>query len=510
VIHLNSILSSPLTDSFRSRGAVKKGKACATTNDFPFSNHHERFGQFDKAGDIDKMLKVMKFGGSSLDDAASLKTIKDIIVSQEGGKVVVLSALKGVTQELNRAVKEIQSDESRIDSAINAISSRHYSVLRCAVSSPRVLADGMDRLSALLRRLERLFYGIAYTEELTPKTRDLVLSFGERFSVCIMESVFQSDGVPAKAFFADDLGIVTDGEYGNATVDLKETARHIRKKLTRCVDDGTVPLVTGFFGRTKEGHTTLFGFGGSDYSAAIVAHSICADVIEVWKDVDGFMSAEPSLVPNAHLIDRLSYEEAAELAYFGAKILHPRMVGPAELKGIPIKVKNTLKKSEKETLIGKESYESGDIIKSVAYSRDLGVLRVWGGSVGYKPGVLTKLVSSLAELGINIRSVITAQTCINILLGRGDLDAGHQAVKQAQSTSVELIEKIDDLALVGVVGEGLASTEGLAARVFTAVAGNGINVEMISFGARVAFYLLVRESGLEGTVRAIHNEFFKS
>ncbi|MHC9542740.1 MAG: aspartate kinase [Vulcanimicrobiota bacterium] len=456
------------------------------------------------------MLKVMKFGGSSLDDAASLKTIKDIILSQDGQKVVVLSALKGVTQELNQAVMEIQNDESKIDQAINTISSRHYTVLRGAVSSPRVLAEAMERLSALLRRLERLFYGIAYTEELTARTRDLVLSFGERFSVCIMESVFLSAGVSSKAFFADEAGIITDGEYGNATVDLKETSRHIRKKLMKCLEEGTVPLVTGFFGRTKEGHTTLFGFGGSDYSAAIVAYSICADIIEVWKDVDGFMSAEPSLVANAHLIDRLSYEEAAELAYFGAKILHPRMVGPAELKNIPIRVKNTLKTSEKETLIGRESYESGDIIKSVAYSRDLGVLRVWGGSVGYKPGVLTKLVSALADLGINIRSVITAQTCINILLGQSDLEAGYQAVKQAQSTSVEFIDRIDDLALVGVVGEGLASTEGLAARVFTAVARCGINVEMISFGARVAFYLLVKDSELQNTVRAIHDEFFKT
>ncbi len=452
----------------------------------------------------------MKFGGSSLDDAASLKAVKDIILSQDGQKVIVLSALKGVTHDLNRAVAEIQKDEARIDQTINSISSRHYTVLRSAVSSPRVLADATDRLAALLRRLERLFYGIAYTEELTPRTRDLVLSFGERFSVCIMESVFLSGGIPSKAFFADELGIITDGEYGNATADLKETSRHIRKKLMKCVEEGTLPLVTGFFGRTKEGHTTLFGFGGSDYSAAIVAHSLCADVIEVWKDVDGFMSAEPSLVPDAHLIDRLSYEEAAELAYFGAKILHPRIVGPAELKSIPILVKNTLRTSEKETLIGKESYESGNIIKSVAYSKDLGVLRVWGGSVGYKPGVLTKLVSALADLGINIRSVITAQTCINILLCRSDIEAGYQAVRQVQSTSVEFIDRIDDVALVGVVGEGLASTEGLAARVFTAVAKEGINVEMISFGARVAFYLLVKDAELDNTVRAIHNEFFKT
>jgi aspartate kinase len=455
------------------------------------------------------MLKVMKFGGSSLNDAKSCREVKDIIMRQEGQKVIVLSALQGVTQELNQAVDDVLRDESRIDGVINSITARHHTVIRGAITSPKVLSETMEKVNLLLRRLERLFYGVAYTEELTPRTRDLVLSFGERFSVCIMEGIFLSECIPAKAYSADDLGIVTDSEFGNATVDLKETGRNLRKKLTKCLDEGIIPLITGFFGRTPEGHTALFGFGGSDYSAAVVAYSVDADVIEVWKDVDGFMSAEPKLVPGAHLIDKLSYEEAAELAYFGAKILHPRIVGPAELKNIPIRIKNTLRSSGRETMIGREGYESGDIIKSVTFSKDMGAIRVWGGAVGYKPGVLAELVSTIARMGINIRSVITAQTCINILLGRKDLDTCYQALKQLGSTSVEAVEKMDDIALVGVVGEGLASTEGLAARVFTAVARKGINVELISFGARVAFYLLVKAGALEETVRAIHDEFFK-
>ncbi|MDQ7823224.1 MAG: aspartate kinase [Candidatus Eremiobacteraeota bacterium] len=454
------------------------------------------------------MLKVMKFGGSSLDDAKSLNDIKNIISAEEGSKAIVLSALKGITRELTEALDRVLKDEKEIDPVINSISSRHYTVIRGAVTSPRILSETMEKTSYLLRHLERLFYGIAYTSELTPRTRDMVLSYGERFSVRIMEGVFLSGGIQAKALDADDLGIITDGEYGNATADLKETGRHIRKKLLKIIDEGAIPLVTGFFGRTPQGHTTLFGFGGSDYSAAIVAHALDADVIEVWKDVDGFMSAQPSLVPEAHLIDRLSYEEAAELAYFGAKILHPRIVGPAELKNIPIRIKNTLKASEKETVIWKEGYESGDIIKSVTYSREIGVLRVWGGGVGYKPGVMKDLVTAIASIGVNIKSVITAQTCINILLEQHDLDACYQALREVKSTSVEDIEKANDLALVGVVGEGLATTEGLAARVFTSVARKGINVEMISFGARVAFYLLVKENLLEETIRAIHNEFF--
>lgn len=455
------------------------------------------------------MIKVMKFGGASLDDGASFKAIKDIIVRQQEKKVVVMSAIKGITQELNRGVDEVLRDERRIDPILNSISSKHLTLIRSSLCSPRILSETLEKVSVLMRKLERLFYGIAYTEELTPRTRDMVLSFGERFSVRIMEGIFLSEGLKARAFDADELGIITDGEWGNATADLKETSRHLKKKLMKCLDEGVIPIVTGFFGRTPQGHTTLFGFGGSDYSAAIVAYSLDAGVIEVWKDVDGFMSAEPDLVPRAHLIDRLSYEEAAELAYFGAKILHPRIVGPAELKDIPIRIKNTQGTSQKETIIGKEGYECGGIIKSVTFSKDIGVIRVWGGGVGYRPGVLTELVSAIARMGINIRSVITSQTCINILLGRHDLEVCYKAVCEVGSTSVEDVEKIADLSLIGVVGEGLATTQGLAARVFTAIAGRGINVEMISFGARVAFYLLVKETLLEETIRAIHSEFYE-
>jgi aspartate kinase len=454
-------------------------------------------------------MKVMKFGGASLIDADSLRRIRDIILNQEEPKAVVLSALQGVTQELNRGLKDALRSDKRIDAVISSLTQRHCGLVREVVSSPRVLASTMETINRRLRTLERLYYGISYIEELTPRVRDLILSFGERLIVHIMAGLFLSDGLEARAWEADELGIVTDREFGNASADLKESTKNVRKALIKDIEKGVIPFITGFFGRTRDGHTTLFGWGGSDYTAAVLAFALDASVLEVWKDVDGFMSANPKFVPGAHLVDKLSYREAAELAYFGAKILHPRIVIPVEPKNIPIVIKNTMGTGKLQTHIVKEGYTREDVIKSVTYSTDIALLQIKGAGVGYKPGVLANLVNSVSHLGVNIRSVITAQTCINLLLEKSDLDICYDAVSKVESSVVDALEKIDDVAVVGVVGEGLAKTKGLAARVFTAIAAAGVNVEMISSGASpVAFYLIVKEKDLEKTVKAVHKEFF--
>jgi aspartate kinase len=383
--------------------------------------------------------------------------------------------------------------------------------VREVVSSPRVRAQTMETVNEKLRTLERLFYGVSYTEELTPRVRDLVLSYGERLIVHVMAGLFLSDGLDAKAWEADKLGIITDNEFGNASADLESTAKNVREALLDDLDKGVIPFVTGFFGRTPDGHATLFGWGGSDYTAAVMAYALDASVLEVWKDVDGFMSANPKFVPNAHLVEQLSYREAAELAYFGAKILHPRIVIPLEPKNIPILIKNTAHpESTLQTRVVREGYTREDVIKSVSFSADIAILKINGAGVGYKPGVLATLVNSISHLGVNIRSVITAQTCINLLLERADLEICYDALRKVAGSFVDDLEKIDDVAVVGVVGEGLAKTRGLAARAFTAIAAAGVNVEMISSGASpVAFYLIVKETDLEKTVHAVHSEFFE-
>lgn len=243
----------------------------------------------------------------------------------------------------------------------------------------------------------------------------------------------------------------------------------------------------------------------------MVAAALDAERLDIWKDTAGFMSADPRLVPEARLIAVLSYEEAAELAYFGAKILHPRTVEPARRRKMKIAIKNTLAPDAEGSLITARSPRPRSVIKSVAYDTDIGILKVHASGVGARPGILGKVASCIAGHGINIKSVVTSQTCISLLLARRDMDAARQALMGIRPRPFRKVDRLEDVALIGIVGDGLLHREGIAARCFTAVADCRVNVEMISFGpSRAALYFLVKEKDLASGVNAIHSTFFGS
>lgn len=455
-------------------------------------------------------MKVLKFGGSSLTDAGRYHKVKEILMREKVDKVLVLSAIQGVTQKLKKAMEKALENEDHILEIVKELTMKHQIVATQGITNTDILSEILERIEQKMKRLERLLYGINYTEEMTGKSRDMVLSFGERLSVDIMEGIFRSEGIGSVAMEADKIGIVTDGEFGNATALLQPTKKNLKKHIGKALSKGMIPVVTGFFGQSKEGYTTIFNFGGSDYTAGVVAYALDAEAVEVWKDVDGFMSADPKLVPEAHLIDRLSYAEAAELAYFGAKILHPRIIQPVELKAIPIIIKNAYNPDGMGTNIEKEGYEKEEIIKSVAHTKDIGVIKLEGVNIGYKPGVLSDMASNISKSGMNIKSVITSQTSINLLMDEGDLEEGYKLLKKIHSSAVDEVKKIKDVALVGVVGEGMAKTKGLASKLFSALSEASINVDMIFYGAsQVAFYIIVEEKNLENAIKAIHREYFK-
>jgi aspartate kinase len=357
-------------------------------------------------------------------------------------------------------------------------------------------------------KLERLLYGVAYTEELTPRTKDLILSSAERMSAYIMEGVLLCKNVKAKAYEADRLGVVTDGIFCNATADLGKTEKNLHKKLIPHMKNGFVPVITGFFGRDEEGRTTTFGKNGSDYSAAVIANALHADLLELWKDVDGFMSADPNIVKNAHTIDKLSYDEAAELAYFGISLLHPRTVEPVRLKDIPIVIKNIQKPEEKGTMIGKKGYKTKNVIKSVVFSTDLVEVKVSGSGAGYRPGVLSAVSDNLGRSNINIYSVTTSQTQLSLLIHKNDLQRCLKVMENMHGGVIESTDFQRNLALVCVVGEGSRTMKGLAGKIFSAVADAGVNVEIISAGAsKVASHFIIKRDDLKETIEAIHTTF---
>jgi aspartokinase/homoserine dehydrogenase 1 len=366
-----------------------------------------------------------------------------------------------------------------------------------------------QNLEFLYDRLKKLLKWVAYTGEATLRTRDQILSLGERMAVHLMSGCLRSIGVRSRAVESDTIGMVAHGSFGQGTVDLAGSHKAISKYFHALFHEGFLPCVTGFFGETEDGQPITFGRGGTDYSAAVIAGALEAERLEVWKDVDGFLTGSPEFVKNPQLLSSLSYDEAAELSYFGAKILHPRTVEPLLERKIPIVIRNTFRPEAVGTWIGSERYMREGIMKSVTCSKNAGMLRLHGPDVGYAVGLLSQLVSLLSGLDINIRSVMTSQTCINILLDRDDLQKAYDHLKSQNLESIDAVEMEDKIGLVAIVGEGLDRAEGLVARVIQALSQVNVHTEMVISGAsRVAAYFIVQEDKLKRAVASVHKAFF--
>jgi aspartate kinase len=456
-------------------------------------------------------MKVIKIGGGSLKGRKNIQDILDLVAERGRGHVIVVSALSGITDMLIDSMPKALQDEAAIPSIINLIKNKHILIARHIIPTGKFYQKYARDLNDHLGKLERLYYGLNFTKEVTPKMTDVISSFGERLSADLLATALRARGLKATYRRPHKVGLVTDGKFGDATANLPKTAHNIRQHLLPLIKEGMIVFVPGFFGVSEHGDITTFGRGGSDYSAAVVAAALNAEILEVWKDVPGYMSADPKFVPEAQLVPFLSYDEAAELSYFGAKILHPRTVEPLRKIKVNIAVKNTMNPDAAGSLITSRSPRTGSVIKSVSHDTDIGILKVHASGVGARPGILALVSSALTGTGINIKSVVTSQTCISFLLASKDIDKGYLAIKDLSPRPYRRLEKVQDVALVGIVGEGLLRRKGIAARCFTAVADRSVNVEMISFGpSDVAVYFLVRNKDLQKAVEAIHASFFQS
>ncbi|MCF2135911.1 MAG: aspartate kinase [Candidatus Thorarchaeota archaeon] len=456
-------------------------------------------------------MRVMKFGGGCLCDADSFVRVSEIITTalKEGVPAVVVSAVFGVTNMLEEAARLALQDETSIQDTVTTMRNIHVGIARQILEDKRLCDETIDLLEVRLGRLERLLYGISYTGELSDVVHLLVLSQGERFSAILLTAALNLRDVPARSLESDEIGIITDDSCYNATADLIAVKENLQHSVVPLLREGVIPVVTGFFGRSHDGRISSFGRNGSDYSAAVIAQVLDADTVEIWKDVNGFMTADPQLIPDARSIEFLSYREAAELSYFGARLLHPRTVEPLIGTDIPIIVKNVYSPSGPVTIIQSDCDPRDDIVKSVTCSSNLSVLRIHGVGVGHQPGIIGDIGRALANVNINIYSVITAQTCINLLIDTKDIMRSQEVLSDQVGGVIERIEIRDDVALIAVVGEGLLTTHGLAARVFSAVARKGVNVEMFAAGAsEVAYYFIVRSEDMKTAIQAVHDDYF--
>ena len=454
-------------------------------------------------------MKVIKVGGGCLNGKKTIARIVDLIASRGRGHIFVVSALNGITDFLIVSMDLALANEDNIPSIISRLKARHDLVARYLILRPKETRSFSQDLTKTLKELERLYYGLNFTGKISPRLRDVIVSYGERLSAQLLTAILSSHGIPTSFHMPHKIGLLTDGKYSDATANIPATARNFKKSLHPVLGNRKILFIPGFFGVSQNGDITTFGRGGSDYSAAAIAAALKAEILEIWKDVDGFMSADPKLVPCTKLIPVLSYEEASELAYFGAQILHPRSVEPVRSRKLDIAIKNTLNPDAKGSLITASSPRLKTIIKSVAHDCNIGILKVHAAGVGARPGILAEVATCIADHGINIKSVVTSQTCISLLLAGQDMDPGMAALKTLKPRPFRCLEPVADIALISIVGDGLLTQKGIAADCFSAVSRAGVNVEMISFGpSRAALYFLTKKRNLKKAVNAIHGSFF--
>lgn len=451
-------------------------------------------------------MKVMKFGGAAVRDGAAMQRVAQIVAAQGEPRVVVTSAMQGVTDALLSSLGEVTRDESQVYLLLDGLRDRHETALKV------VAPDGDDAAAYALRqaleRLERLLYGIAYTQETTPRLSDLVQTFGERLAAPVLAAALRRAGVGAVALDSEHAGVRSLGPFGNARPDPQRMRREAGERLGPILEAGDVPVVTGYYGVDPDGHATLFGRGGSDYSAALLAVALDCHALELWKDVAGFLTADPRAVSEARLVEAMGYDEAAELAYFGAKVLHPRCVEPLQPAGIPIHIRCFQDPGARGTIVSSTSEPAPALVRSVACKPGLGILRLNGPGMAYTPGVAKRVFDGLAAAGINVLNMSTSQATFALLLEEPDLEPAREALAPLIGGVIQSTQALTNRTLVCVVGRGLGETPGSAARILDAVGAKGVNVEMISLGASdIALDFIVESNQANTALRGLHDTF---
>ncbi len=486
---------------------------------------------------------VMKFGGTSLGDGEAINRAVDIVIQtlkdKGGGVVVVVSAMSGVTDTLlSAATSAAQGDAETFRRARWALSDRHRQALTEVIAReetrlqrrPEPVEGLMEEVEALLSDFENLCRSIHILGELTARGSDAVASLGERLTARILAAALRDRGERATAVEATE-AIVTNGRHGAAAPLMDETKKTAQARLLPLLAEGVTPVVTGFIAATQDGVTTTLGRGGSDYTAAILGACLDAEEVWIWTDVDGVMTADPRVVPEARTLPEISYAEAAELSYFGAKVLHPKTILPAVEQNIPLRIVNTFNPSHPGTLIVAEPRPrpepcpeprrravegpSDFAVKGITAVKGLSLVTVEGRGMLGVPGVAARVFTAVAEEGISVLMISQSSSEQNIcfVIRQDAVEDALSALESAFETelarrNVDRIWAQKGIAIIAVVGAGMKGTPGIAAKVFGALGKHAINVISIAQGSseyNISF--VVDEEDMEPTVRYIHREF---
>jgi aspartate kinase len=460
---------------------------------------------------------VMKFGGTSVATGENIRHIASLVADcakQGYSVIVVVSALDGTTDKLFEAAEKAKKgNEEYIRESKKELLERHLTAAAKAIENKRIRKEVEQITEKTIDELEKVLTGISYVGELTPKSKDYVLSFGERLSAPIVWGALRDLKLETQFFSGKEAGIVTDSNFGEASPLMNVTTHQLREKIGPLLEKQIIPVVTGYIAATQDGVVTTLGRGGSDYTATLLGAALAADEVWMWTDVDGLMTADPKIIPSAKMLPELSYQEAAEMAIFGAKAMHPRALEPIMKENIPARIRNVFNPENPGTLISNEqTAKRVDVVKAIALIGDVAMINVSGAGMVGAPGSYAKIFEVLGKNNINIMMISAAVSEANIsLVIRRNLLGRALSTLEIAFLGRGLVNEVtaeDDVCVIAVMGANMKGTLGVAARLFTTVARAGVNIRMIAQGSsELNISFVVKEKDGEAAVRAIHEEF---
>ncbi len=449
---------------------------------------------------------VMKFGGTSVEDARAMRNVAAIVrKSLVRRPLVVASACAGVTNALlalARGAREAGKEKS-LD-RLEELRVRHRKIAHDLFEG-EILFTVQSQVDALMDELRDLVKSIAILGELTDRSLDTFAGFGERLSTLLLYHHMKQKGIPCVLVNAQEV-MVTNAEFTRAVPLFTEVNRRSREVIGRRLESGQVVVTQGFIGATADRIPTTIGRGGSDYSAAIFGAALDAEEIQIWTDVDGVMTSDPSVIPEARVIDEMTFREAAELAYFGARVLHPATILPAVQNDIPVRVLNSKRPDAPGTVIVARGADNGGrVVKSIAYKEGISLITITSTRMLMMHGFLARVFEVFASHGTSVDVIATSEVSLSLTVdSRAHLDAIAEELKK-----IAEVEEEHDKAIFCVVGERLKKTRGIVTSVFAALDAENIPVSMISLGAsEINVTFVVDGRDIQRTAQTLHRAFF--
>jgi len=455
----------------------------------------------------------MKFGGTSVEDGPSIERVAEIIRARLNLKpIIVVSAMGKTTSKLLQAAEASAAGDTRTTLSLVAdLKTRHWSEARHLVKNP----DGREVFSLIEKHfdeLKKLLEGLAILGEVPPRGLDKILAYGELLSSAVLADALHERGIQARLIDAREL-IKTDDRFGAASPLFDITNQNLRATITPLVESGAVPVIQGFIGSSRDGATTTLGFEGSDYTATIIGAAVAADDIQIWKDVSGLMTADPHMFSSARTVKLCSFAEAADLTFFGAKVLHPKAIHPAARKNIPVHIFNSKQPGATGTRISSDTQPCSNLIKSIAYKKPITIINATAASSSASSSFVSAddlfraFADTLAKR--RIQPLITSVSAANVVLALDSRDLKHGGRDLIEAVSeLGTATAVGNRALVSIVGDGVRSDHSLVGKAFKAI--DDIELGLILHGSSpITMSFVVAEDDVAKVIARLHEAFFE-